>query len=392
MDAEREAQGMASAAAQLHGADFTRKLAAADPVLAARAHTAARLDGDSESGAVIRRALRELLARTDSVVTSIDAMEALAAMGWNPSPRRGDLSSAMHRVPAGEWQLGPTIAVPDVDIAKIGPEVASERRTIELKAFWIADGPVTNAEYAEFIAAGGYHQRELWTEAGWDWRSRRYTVDQFVLNWIRKRDTLREHPERIVRLLREQLASPVQAAALVRFMELDDDDLARYAKEGFRRPIEEPRFWWSRPATSGLHPVIGISWHEANAFCAWKSHELGEPVRLPSEDEWEAACVWRLDRAPLEGPINSVESGVGGTTPVGAFEVARRPDVDIPKDLMGNCFEWTFDYYQPGDHVRRVVKGGSWRQEKWRAHPAYRGRGDANIRTDDVGFRYVIQR
>jgi formylglycine-generating enzyme required for sulfatase activity len=65
--------------------------------------------------------------------------------------------------------------------------------------------------------------------------------------------------------------------------------------------------------------------------------------------------------------------------------------VDIPKDLMGNCFEWTFDYYRPGDHVRRVVKGGSWRQEKWRAHPAYRGRGDANIRTDDIGFRYVVE-
>jgi hypothetical protein len=133
--------------------------------------------------------------------------------------------------------------------------------------------------------AGGYHERDLWTDAGWDWRSRRDTVEQFVLNWIRKRDTLREHPERIVRLLREQLASPVQAAALVRFMELDDDDLARYARENFRRPIEEPRFWWSRATTSGLHPVIGISWHEANAFCAWKSHELGESVRLPSEDE-----------------------------------------------------------------------------------------------------------
>lgn len=249
---------------------------------------------------------------------------------------------------------------------------------------------MTNAEYGEFVAAGGYHQRDLWTDAGWDWRSRRDTVDQFVLNWIRKRDTLRGHPERIVRLLRDELASPAQAAALVRFIELDDVDLARHARENFRRPIETPRFWSSRTATAGLHPVIGISWHEANAFCEWKSRELGEPVRLPSENEWEAACVWRLGRVPLDGPINSLESGVGGTSPVGAFEAVRRPDLAIPKDMMGNCFEWTFDHYQPGDHVRRVVKGGSWRQEKWRAHPAYRGRGDVSIRTDDIGFRYVI--
>ncbi|MHA6618520.1 SUMF1/EgtB/PvdO family nonheme iron enzyme [Pseudonocardia sp. DLS-67] len=390
-DSAGDTEGMASAAAQLHGEDFTLKLAAADPVLAARAHTAARLDGDSETGRSIRLALRGLLSRADTVVTSIDAMEALAGMGWkNPAPRRGDPTSAMHRVPGGEWRLGPGIAVPDVDLAKISSAVASERRTIELKPFWIADVPVTNAEYAEFVAAGGYHERELWTDAGWDWRSRRDTVEQFVLNWMRKRDTLRGHPERIVRLLRDQLASPAQAAALVRFMDLGDDDLARYAGENFRRPIEAPRFWSYRGPTSGLHPVIGISWHEANAFCAWKSLELGELVRLPSEDEWEAACVWRLGRAPLDGPINSIEYGVGGTSPVGAFEAVARPGVEMPKDLMGNCFEWTFDYYRPGDHIRRVVKGGSWRQEKWRAHPAYRGRGDVNIRTDDVGLRYVV--
>ena len=383
--------GMAFTAAQLHGEAFTGRLAAVEPVLAARAHTYARLDGSSDTGHVIRQALHELLGRTDSVITSIDALDALAGLGWTaPTPRRGDLSATMHRIPAGEWSLGPAIDMPDAEIAKIGFDVTSERRTVELKAFWIADGPVTNAEYAEFMDADGYNRRDLWTDPGWDWRSRRAVVDQFVLNWARKRDTLREHPERIVRLLRDGLASPAQAAALVRFHDLGDDELAQHARGRLQRPIVAPRSWPARASTSALHPVVGISWHEAIAFCAWKSVELDQNVRLASENEWEAACVWRLGCAPLPGSINSLEFGAGGTTPVGAFEAAGHLEVNVPKDMMGNCFEWTFDHYEVGDHVRRIVKGGSWRQEKWRAHPAYRGRGDVAIRNDDVGFRYVI--
>ncbi|MBC8090753.1 MAG: hypothetical protein H7Y15_02190, partial [Pseudonocardia sp.] len=108
----RGSEGMSFTAAQLHGESFTRRLAAHDPVLAARAHTYARLDGDSGSGREIRAALHELLRRTDSVSTSIDALDALAGLGWTgPTPRPGDLSSTMHLVPAGEWPLGPAIDV-----------------------------------------------------------------------------------------------------------------------------------------------------------------------------------------------------------------------------------------------------------------------------------------
>jgi formylglycine-generating enzyme required for sulfatase activity len=236
------------------------------------------------------------------------------------------------------------------------------------------------------VVAGGYERQQLWTTDGWDWRTRREAVEQFVANWLRKRDTLRRNPHRIVQLIREGLASPAQAAALVRFIDLDERDLTAHARSHFSQPIGEPEFWRQIPSTGWLNPVVGVSWFEANAFCAWKSEQLGARVRLPTEDEWEAACVLRLEAGPLT-ELNSLESGTRGTCPVGAYEP---PGTPAPRDLLGNCFEWTFDYYRAGDHSRRVVKGGSWRQEQWRAHPAYRGRMETTMRADDVGFRYVV--
>jgi formylglycine-generating enzyme required for sulfatase activity len=386
-----EVTGLAVAAAQLRGDEFTRQLATTDPVLAAQAHVAARFDTGGAVAQYICHALHKVLAEAKSVARSIGALEALSLMGWRyPEPTAENLGDAMHRIPAREWHLGSSIESGNGEIDKILNYVSSERRSVELRAFWISDAPVTNAEYAGFVDAGGYDDQKFWTVAGWDWRTRRGATEQLVANWARKRDALRRHPERIVRLLREGRASPAQAAALVRFIELDEREFAAHAGRNYEQPITAPMFWESVRPDRRLHPVVGVSWYEANAFCAWKSQYIGRTVRLPTENEWEAACVWRLESKPLGNSINSIEHGLGDTTPVGAFDLAGDPEDSIVKDLMGNCFEWTFDYYEPGEHVSKIVKGGSWRQEKWRAHPAYRGRGDANLRTDDTGFRYVI--
>src|SRR5215467_6829893 len=54
-------------------------------------------------------------------------------------------------------------------------------------------------------------------------------------------------------------------------------------KTGHAAPLlwEEPDF--SRPA----QPVVGVSWFDAVAYCAWLSHEFGRGYRLPTEAEWE---------------------------------------------------------------------------------------------------------
>ena len=52
----------------------------------------------------------------------------------------------------------------------------------------------------------------------------------------------------------------------------------------------EPPREWDNPAFAGDDlPVVGVSWHDAAAFCAWRSRR-GAPVRLPTEAEWERAA------------------------------------------------------------------------------------------------------
>ena len=43
---------------------------------------------------------------------------------------------------------------------------------------------------------------------------------------------------------------------------------------------------WNNP----LAPVVGVSWFEAEAYCNWLAKELGKPIRLPTEEEWERAA------------------------------------------------------------------------------------------------------
>ena len=83
-------------------------------------------------------------------------------------------------VPGGMWRLGSTAA----DGFVFDNEKWAHETT--LAPFRIARAPVTNAEFAAFVEAGGYRAREFWSDAGWTWRERRGA--ERPVYWQAKRD------------------------------------------------------------------------------------------------------------------------------------------------------------------------------------------------------------
>lgn len=125
------------------------------------------------------------------------------------------------------------------------------------------------------------------------------------------------------------------------------------------------------------HPVTGVAWDEAVAYCAWLSDQLGAQVRLPSEDEWERAArgadareyPWGNTYRPGLANLHDIDSG--GTLPVGSFPAGASPFGVL--DLAGNCDEWTASVYHPYPgapaevpqvdafaHDRHITRGGAW--------------------------------
>jgi formylglycine-generating enzyme required for sulfatase activity len=94
------------------------------------------------------------------------------------------------------------------------------------------------------------------------------------------------------------------------------------------------------------HPVVGVTLHDALAYCRWLSEATGQPITLPSEAEWEKAARGADDtRAYPWGDdfdaarCNVDESGFAGTTPVGIFLDGASPYGCL--DMAGNVWEWT---------------------------------------------------
>jgi len=75
------------------------------------------------------------------------------------------VKAAMVDVPAGSVTLGLSGSGAD-----FGWDNEFETHTVEVAAFAIDKYKVSNGQYLEFMAAGGYEKRAFWTEADWQWR------------------------------------------------------------------------------------------------------------------------------------------------------------------------------------------------------------------------------
>jgi formylglycine-generating enzyme required for sulfatase activity len=154
------------------------------------------------------------------------------------------------------------------------------------------------------------------------------------------------------------------------------------------------------------HPVVGVSWHDAVAFCDWLSSETRQPFRLPTDAEWEKAArgtdgriyPWG-DEPPDEGRCNfGKDRRTGDTTTIGRHS----PQGDSPygcADMAGNVWEWCQSMYRPypyraGDgredlqaKGRRVLRGGGCWNSAADVRSACRLRPDLAYGVSSGGFR-----
>ena len=121
-----------------------------------------------------------------------------------------------------------------------------------------------------------------------------------------------------------------------------------------------PRGWDGDqfPAERGSHPVVNVSWNDANEYCKWLSEKTKKNYRLPTEAEWEKAArgedgrvyPWGNDFDPKKA--NTGESKIGGTSDVGKF--SPRGDSQYGcADMIGNVWEWCNDWFTENEYKSR---------------------------------------
>jgi formylglycine-generating enzyme required for sulfatase activity len=135
------------------------------------------------------------------------------------------------------------------------------------------------------------------------------------------------------------------------------------------------------------HPVVGVSWHGAEAYCAWTGKHL------PTETQWQQTCgqstyPWGEDIDRVKANYGSenccgpdTADGYQRTAPVGAFPNGASPSGAL--DMAGNVWEWT----ATAQGKVRIVRGGSWSSSPEYLACAYQHGLYPNERHPYVGFR-----
>jgi len=246
-----------------------------------------------------------------------------------------------------------------------GDDDEHPQHTVYLDAFWIDKTEVTNAMFAKFIEA----------------TSHQTTAEEEGCGWV---------------------------------YQPDDDGWECISGADWQHP---------RGPESNLdgldsHPVVQVSWHDAQAYCQWADK------RLPTEAEWEKAArgtdgrkypwgnAWdvrttrRLNFADKNTDFRwsdkEADDGYRYTAPVGSYPSGTSPYGAL--DMAGNVWEWVADWYDAnyyavsparnptghdlGDH--RVLRGGSWDNDVDSVRAVDRFRFNPDTRIDVIGFRCLL--
>jgi formylglycine-generating enzyme required for sulfatase activity len=154
-------------------------------------------------------------------------------------------------------------------------------------------------------------------------------------------------------------------------------------------------------------PIVGVSWHDAVAYCKWLSLKSGREFRLPTEAEWEYACragtetKWSF--GDNEGELKEygwyAKNSHGQASIVGL----KRPNPWGVYDMHGNVWEWCSDDWvetykdTPGDgrayrsrsSSLKVLRSGSWSDLAFLTSSALRDWSIPEFRANYMGFRIL---
>ena len=158
-------------------------------------------------------------------------------------------------------------------------------------------------------------------------------------------------------------------------------------------PLRSARCAPLRPRVARRLPVVGITWDDAMAYCAWRSEEAGLALTLPSALQWEKAARgvdgrdYPWGNAWDPGFVNCVGSRPGPPClePVGSYGMDQ--SVYGVRDVCGGVMEWCLDAVE-GDGEQRAYRGGAWTSV--RRPLGERGGRPGGTRSLRRGFRMAL--
>lgn len=403
-------------------ASFISYVRTVNPVLAARCLVEA---GVPAGGSLRHELQRDLAEELDS--TNVHLRARVAA--GNALGRLGDARLERVTVDGRTIVIGPVVSARASSarlgspnrvarqLSRRGMKYAADEQPqhrVNLRTYRIGRFPVTNIEFGCFVEDDGYEKVRFWTEAGRAWLDGGNPGGGPEAEFLNLRRHLGADPSTLRRWTQDPNASKEIAGWRALISESDERALSELVAYYAQRSRRRPAFWADERYGWPNHPVVGVTWYEAAAYCAWLTERLrlsgrlsaAEVARLPTEAEWEHASRGKHQRTYTWGwkwnptLANTREGQILAPTPVGSY-----PETISPvgcQDMPGNVWEWTHSLHlpfpydasdgreNPDDQRYRVVRGSSWIDPGMYARSAYRGRHPPDFFDYDQGFRIAI--
>jgi formylglycine-generating enzyme required for sulfatase activity len=142
------------------------------------------------------------------------------------------------------------------------------------------------------------------------------------------------------------------------------------------------------------YPAVYVSWYDAVEFCEKLSEMEDKPYRLPTEAEWEYACLGGMTTNYHFGD-DSADLSKYAWFCENAWDINEKYSHRVAQkqhnqfglyDMHGNVWEWCSDLYDE-QQPDRVLRGGSWDLDSDDCSAWFRGYYTPEVRNDSVGFR-----